>query len=327
MGRKIIVSDLHIDTWTNRVIGDTGKNRKEHFLDLLKWCEDIKIEEFIINGDIMDMPPYKGQYSFNEGSSISREVIERLVLFAENIKPSKVTVIFGNHDIGISGFRSMADNNISFLNNVSFCYPNYMLSDYQDTTILIEHGHFFDPFVRLYLKDLADRTYLEGKLGKYNWTMHSIRAETTGIIDPGRVESGQTAYKAAKQRQSPLEKPAFLSSITKWIWEKLQISVIQPKMEWWWSAAIDRMSEYVNKVSSEGKPVTQTIYQIFGHTHATDPRNAVQIAPGISGIYINAGSWTEDADQGPYLDIREDGKVWLQDWINEDAETKRLYSN
>lgn len=338
MSRKIIVSDLHIDTWTDRKIGKPAKTKQEHFFDLLDWCEDKGIAELVIDGDLMNMPPYKGQCAFPDGPCIARDVIERLVSFATKVP---VTYIFGNHDIGISGFRSMGENSISMLRNANFCYPDYRLDCRQDgtlrSTILIEHGHFYDPAILLYLKDLAFQTYVSSNFEAFQWVMQrrDVRdGSPTGVLGaqrPVKVKVGENAYEAIPQSlkldrvtkpdlKEALGKPEVMKEL-KDIFSELGKPFIKAN---WRKAAVHEMRQHVAKSIKAGEPVAPEIYLIFGHTHRIDKKEDINLGNGITGMYLNAGSWAVELDQGPYLDVREDGKVWLQDWINETPKMKWL---
>lgn len=324
MARTVVVSDLHIDTWTDRKIARTGKSRKEHFFELLDWCERVKVRELVINGDLMDFPPYSGQYSFPEGPSISRDVVERLISFGSVVP---VTYIYGNHDIGISGFRCMGEDNVSFIKNINLCYPDYVIDDYPSTTILIEHGHFCDPVILLYLRDLTNRTYRESRFEEFQWAMQrrnaAFKKEGPGLFPPPQVTPGEVAYFAAKEDQKPLAKMSLWSRVRSFFWRWGSGAISKPTMEHWWREALDEMESYISRRLSEEKDVKPVLYQIYGHTHRADPRDPV-MKHGIQCIYINAGTWTESADQGWYLDIDENGKIWLQDWINEPVDVRRV---
>jgi UDP-2,3-diacylglucosamine pyrophosphatase LpxH len=322
----IIVSDLHADTWTNRAIGSTGKSKKEQFFELLDWAARVGIRELVINGDLMDLPPYQGQQSFPAGPSIAREVVERLVQFAHGIP---VTYVMGNHDIGISGFRSMGRDSISGLRNANFCYPAYTIS-YPGTTILVEHGHFCDPALVLYLRDLANRTYRASQFEEFHWAMqrrsaaHPEKPMAPGCLEPVVTQPGENAYYAARRAQQVTAKPGLWARLCQFLKARLGRGIAPATMEWWWQAALQQMQEYLQKVRAQGQPLPGRLYQIYGHTHHADPRDAVS-QEGVACIYINSGTWTEQVDQGWYLDVHpDDGTVWLQDWINEPEELRRL---
>ena len=321
MRRTIVVSDLHVDTWTDRPIGHTGKSRLEHFFTFLDWCEHVQIRELVINGDLMDLPPYHGFLAFSGASApIVKAVIERLIQFAAR---TPVTVIYGNHDIGMSGFRCMGADSILPLRNASFCYPNYVIDDYPTSTILIEHGHFYDPFLMLYVKDLTQRTYLGSHFDAFMWAMQrrDMKDPQTPLplpdsLQPIVVAPGQNAYYAAKQGQRPLPPTSWWSTLIASIRQRVLRIVPPMTRELWWRAALEEMARYLLRQQDAEKSVKPTIYQIYGHTHCADPREPV-CQRGVSCIYLNAGSWTEHLDQGWYVDIDAEGHAWLQDWINE----------
>jgi UDP-2,3-diacylglucosamine pyrophosphatase LpxH len=320
MNRRIILSDLHVDTWTDRKIRGTGKNKKEHFNDFMDWCESANIKEFIINGDLMDFPPYTGYISFTESSGTARGVINRIARLADKIP---VTYIFGNHDIGISGIRSLRENNLKIFGNMNFCYPGYIV-EYGDCAILIEHGHFCDPALILYLRDLADRTYRESKFEGHEWMQagqENVEAPTMkpGLITPIRVEPGGNAFLAAKQPPKPAPKRTICTKIKEILWRWGATAIAPYTMEWWWLNANEGMGKFIKNTSYK----KSMLYQIYGHTHRADARDP-EVMHGVSCFYINAGTWTEEVDEGWYLDIDEKGKVWLQDWINEPEEMRNL---
>jgi predicted phosphodiesterase len=70
------------------------------------------------------------------------------------------------------------------------------------------------------------------------------------------------------------------------------------------------------KEHEDNRPV---IYCVMGHTHVPDTAEA-RISRRRC-IYFNSGTWTgkgetvEDRQHATYLDVDEDGKVWVQDWI------------
>lgn len=330
----IIISDLHIDDWTNRPI--RGKPRARHFFDFLDWLDANEVAELIINGDVMDMPPYKGQYVFQpapkadgppdgEPSFVSRQVAERLLQYGAK---RKITYVFGNHDIGISGFRCEGCNNVPGLQNANFAYPNYV-TKIGNSAFLVEHGHFYDPFLALYLRDLAQRTYTPWTLDDFDWTMQRRDPDTGERATPGvphedlrpiRMKVGDNAYKTVVKAQEA-DQADMLAGIRSWskkFADDIATAVVDvPKKAIWWAAALHKMERYIKeKKLSSGK-----LCQVFGHTHRVfvgEKKPGVGVMQkGVECFYFNSGGWTEDTDEGWYLDIDESGKVWIQDWIKE----------
>jgi len=326
MPRSIIVSDLHVDTWTNEAYGEGSRRKSKlaHWCDLLDWCEAKQIDELIINGDLMDAPPYQGDSSFAWG--VAREAVERLLVYAER---RRVTYIYGNHDIGISGIRCPRGAGLSALQNVSLCYPGYVL--HTDTsTLLIQHGHLFDPALLLYIKDLTRRTYLMSQFQAFQRVQQRRDAKTGAPIKPPGVASPATIGLGPQARDNvfyaikltdTLTPPAeadvsaarrFIRSLRRGVIMRVGESV---KHYLWWEAAKSVFEEYLAHATVE-RPV---IYCLMGHTHVPDTADARIGAKHC--IYFNSGTWTatgetvEDRQHATYLDVRETGKVWIQDWI------------
>lgn len=339
----IIISDLHIDDWTDRKI--RGKSRKDHFFKFLDSCDKNEVRELVINGDLMDMPPYKGQYVFQPAPSpnpsdgqaeqpyISRQVIERLLQFGAKSNRT-ITYVFGNHDIGISGFRCAGPNNVVGLQGANFSYPNYEIN-IGDTTILVEHGHFYDPFLVLYVKDLAKRTYMPWEFEDFDWTMQRRDPETgvrkpPGIPDktmkPIKLKVGANAYETVAKAQQRDEAELSLGRVLDWsrkFAEDMGKAIVDvPKKAIWWAAALHKMRDYIREHDHPRK-----LYQVFGHTHRSfvgeQEKGVGVMQDGVECFYLNSGGWTDDTNEGWYLDVDENGKVWLQDWIKEKKDDKR----
>jgi len=83
----------------------------------------------------------------------------------------------------------------------------------------------------------------------------------------------------------------------------------------WWEAAKDVFEGYLAQVTVE-RPL---VCCIMGHTHVPDTAEAE--IKGKHCVYFNSGTWlgsgetVEDRQHATYLDVRETGKVWVQDWI------------
>ena len=325
-GSTLVVSDLHVDTWSDRKIRQTGKSKQEHFFNLLDAAEQVGVRELVINGDLIDLPPYKGHRTFTQGSDAARELVERLISFGSKIP---VTYVIGNHDIGVSGFRCMSADNIAPLRNLSCCYPDYVIDTFPNSTILIEHGHACDPFRGAYLWDLANRTYRKDRIEQMAWRMQRRNPKRPDErADPGalptvEVAPGENAWEAARVGQKPFPKWKGWIKIRRAMHCVLNTTVLPVTEVWWWVYAVERMKSYLSQASEAGRKPKPTVYQIFGHTHRADPRDP-EVHDGVNCIYINAGTWTEAVDEGWYVDINPDGKAWLQDWINEPAELRRV---
>ena len=328
MPRTIIVSDLHVDTWDDEKYGagERSKTKLDHWRDFLGWCTEKRVDELVINGDLMDAPPYEGNVSFT--SPIARQAVEELLAHA---RAHKVTYVYGNHDIGISGIRCTADANVSPLQNVSLYYPDYVLLT-QSSTLLIQHGHLFDPALLLYIRDLTLRTYLRSKFQAFQWvqqrrdTKTGLRISPPGVASPATINlgpaSGDNVYYAIRLTDvvappAPEDANAarrFIRNLKRGVVTKISESV---KHYLWWEAAKGIFEDYCAQPNVQ----TSVIYCVMGHTHVPDTGETT--VDGNHCIYFNSGTWTgagqntEDRQHATYLDVRETGKVWIQDWIRD----------
>jgi UDP-2,3-diacylglucosamine pyrophosphatase LpxH len=326
MARSIIVSDLHVDTWTDEPYGE-GERRKSklaHWCDFLDWCEGKQIDELIINGDLMDAPPYQGNTCFT--SEIARQAVERLAAYAAT---RRVTYVYGNHDIGISGLRCSGGASLASLRNVSLYYPDYVLHT-GGSTLLIQHGHLFDPALLLYLKDLTVRTYVASHFQAFQWVQQRRDKDTgeqvkpPGVASPAVIGLGpgveNNIYYAIKVTDAVAPPPAAEVTAARQFIRGLRRGVVMKvgklaKHYLWWEAAKDLFGAYLGQATVE-RPL---LYCIMGHTHVPDTAE-VQIQ-GKHCVYFNSGTWVgsgetvEGRQHATYLDVRDTGKVWVQDWI------------
>jgi UDP-2,3-diacylglucosamine pyrophosphatase LpxH len=328
MPRTIIVSDLHFDTWQAREqygTGDRKMTKLEHWHKFLDWCEAERVAELVINGDLIDAPPYKGNTSFTD--EIERSAVDHLVKYAAC---NPVTYVHGNHDIGISGIRCRRENSLPALRNVNLFYPGHVL-DTGSTTLLIQHGHLYDPVLWQYVADLEARTYMISRLEAFQWVMQRRHPERgtrlekrPGVGEPSAIGLGpqveNNVYYAIKMSEA--EAPALREDILAgggWLRDlknnMLTAVEVTVKHVIWWLAARQVFRLYLKNYPQRRR----TIYCIMGHTHVPDTAE-FQIR-GNHCIYFNSGTWTgkgrtkEDRQHATYLDVDEQGKVWIQDWI------------
>jgi UDP-2,3-diacylglucosamine pyrophosphatase LpxH len=333
----MIVSDLHVDTWDERLYGQGARRKKklDHWADFLAFCEQASVDEVIIDGDLMDAPPYEGNVSFT--SEIAREAVRLLLDYASK---HSVTYVFGNHDIGISGIRCDRGKTPLGLTDMCLVYPRYAVQTDPITdankatasTVLIQHGHLYDPAMVLYVSDLTVRTYILSGGQAYQWGMQRRNLETGARLkDPGvgtpaavnlamQPESNiyyaiRDAAKAAPPTKRDLERAR------RWI-DHMKDDVVKKvggevKSYIWREAAEDIFKDYA---AGRGKNDSRrVIYCVMGHTHVPDKHE--MDVDGRHCIYLNSGTWTgagaaeEDRAYATYLDLRDDGTVWIQDWI------------
>jgi UDP-2,3-diacylglucosamine pyrophosphatase LpxH len=252
--------------------------------------------------------------------------VERLLAYAAK---HKVTYVYGNHDIGISGLRCEGGAGLSALQNVSLFYPDYVLHT-DSSTLLIQHGHLFDPALLLYIKDLTVRTYVASHFQAFQWVQQRRDATTgaqtkpPGVASPATIGLGPQAddnvFYAIKLTDA-VAPPAdadvsaarrFINGLRRGVVTKVGESV---KHYLWWVAAKSVFEDYL-KQDTVGRPV---IYCVMGHTHVPDTADTRD--QGKQCVYFNSGTWVgsgetvEDRQHATYLDVRDTGKVWIQDWI------------
>jgi len=324
MPRTIIVSDLHVDTWGDELHGEGARRKSKfaHWADLLDWCA-ARNAELVIVGDLMDAPPYRGEQCFTTGPA--REAVERLLAFA---KDHRVTYIYGNHDIGISGLRCPAGSGIAALRETGLWYPRYTLS-IAGSIVLLEHGHFYDPALILYMRDLARRTYLPSHFESFQLVQQrrdprtGDRLQHPGVAPPTTVDLTRgvdnNVFGAIQVTdfESPTPEPekrtarSFLDRLKRGAVLKAGKAL---KHYLWWEAAKDIFADYL-----AAAPKPKILYCVMGHTHVPDT-GKITIAD-VPCLYFNSGTWTcagdtpESRSYATYLDVRADGKVWAQDWI------------
>ena len=326
MSGTIIVSDLHVDTWDAEEYGkgDRSKTKLDHWTDFLDWCAAANIDQLIINGDLMDAPPYKGNVCFTKGPA--RQAVEKLLAYA---KDHPVTYIYGNHDIGISGLRCLAGSSLLALANINLCYPYHNLT-VADSTLLLQHGHFYDPALIAYTRDLLKRTYVPEHFEELQWVMQRIDPETgerregPGVAPPTTVdlERGMDNNLYFAIRMAEVDSPtpeaekktaeSFLKRLKRGAFLKAAKAL---KHYLWWEAAKDIFGDYLRQAQS--KP--QTLYCVMGHTHVPDWGEVT--IDGVRCVYYNSVTWTcsgdtpEDRSYATYLYARDDGKMRVHDWV------------
>ncbi|MFB3882369.1 MAG: metallophosphoesterase [Armatimonadota bacterium] len=338
MPRTIIVSDLHVDTWEDELYGQ-GSRRKtklDHWRDLLDWCA-ARNADLVINGDLMDAPPYQGDRCFTTGPA--RGAVEALLAYA---KDNRVTYIYGNHDIGVSGLRCPAGEGIAALRQTGLWYPRYTLT-IAGSVVLLEHGHFYDPALILYMRDLAKRTYLPSHFEAFQLVQQrrdpqtGERIQHPGVAPPTTVDLSRgvenNVYGAIQVTdfESPTPEPEKRTarSFLDWLgtaeaarnlldWFRRRIvpkAAKEVKHYLWWPAAQGIFRNYLSKPG----PKPMTLYCVMGHTHVPDTGETT--VADVPCTYLNSGTWTCAGDTpaarsyATYLDLRETGKLWAQDWI------------
>jgi UDP-2,3-diacylglucosamine pyrophosphatase LpxH len=329
VSRYIVVSDLHVETWTAEPFGEGARQKTKlaHWCDFLRWCEAQPIDELIVNGDLMDAPPYDGNVSFT--SAIAQEAVARLLQYAAG---HTVTYVYGNHDIGISGLRCSAGQGLTSLQRLNLYYPGCVLPT-SGSVLLIQHGHLYDPALLLYIRDLDVRTYLVSHFEAFQWVQQrrnpitGKQAQPPGVASPATIgldkQPDQNIYRAIErtERQAP-PTPEDRGAASRFL-QGLRHGVVTAVGESvkhlvWREAARSIVGEYLDQADREERPV---MYCLMGHTHVPDHEDST--VQGKPCLYLNSGTWVssgdnvEDRQHATYLDVDATGKVWLQDWIRD----------
>ena len=170
---SILISDIHIDTWTGP---DDAKFKG--FQQFLTWVKgESRLKDLYINGDIMDFPPHpmnqpptpilRVDYG-TPNAYPDREEIPGLGSLNPKFDPimsaldgldhrdpewpkMTVTYLTGNHDIGLYGLRYIRPTFGWSSFRVSW-NPGVLLRMSEDRHVYMEHGHLHDPFMWLYLR-------------------------------------------------------------------------------------------------------------------------------------------------------------------------------
>lgn len=296
----IIVSDLHIDTWGN---GDKvrGKTKAQHFLDFLA-DKTPDIDELYIAGDLMDMPPVRGQDIVPSGS-VAEQVMNGLVAFAA-LPDKRLIYLIGNHDIGISGLRINLGFQIPWLGGIAITYPRVYIET-PEGGILVEHGHFYDPSLMLFAGDLI--------LGTYYGDVRGLPASdlSSGVIRALQRRDPVTAEKttdAGTLKQTAKQRPGCWSigrNIINSISRKFGSTVDVYTPQLWRDAAQKALAEYNDSADSDHQ--ANTI--VFGHTHTPDS------VAWDGKQYFNSGAWSGNGSQSTYLEIDAAGQISSHEWI------------
>ena len=309
---SLLISDIHLDTWTfpdKPNDGDPDHPNRLAFRAFLNWVKnEPRFQDLYINGDIMDFPPHpinqppvptlKVIYKSPENvypdlehfSSLgSLNPLNERVLFQlgriSDRNPAwptlRVTYITGNHDLGLYGLRYIQPD----LNWNSFRVawnPSILLSIGESTRLYMEHGHLHDPFIWLYLR------YAIGEI---------IQGPGSTIQHPMKV--GKTKHKNTVSRDvEPDQGPRYFEgrgSIA--LSKKDGLGPLLARLRF--RQAARRTFRQVQKIEK-----TSIQFLTMGHTHLPDR----YIFPG-NRTYINSGDWAGNDVNCTYLLIHPNGEI------------------
>jgi UDP-2,3-diacylglucosamine pyrophosphatase LpxH len=304
-----VISDLHIDTWHKQPPIE-GKTREQHFNEFLQVIKATALE-LHINGDLVDMPPHPAEEWIDEGGLLSAplrqsllpkyaSVFAKLAEFNAGPEPTMVMYMAGNHDMAASGVRYLLHHFYDLLPGVKLPFQSVWYGHFIITTpftekaekasarYFIEHGHYHDPVLILYLLQ-----FLVGVVSSnLEAAMASLavggqrRVSPTATPPPPGVVTGML----------PEESETFMNRIVKWRWR--------------WKARRQLGTRNRNEVEAGHEPLDGIL---MGHTHMPD--FYVFRLGGVRGkIYVNVGDWSGNTGHATYAVITEDGLVYLYDW-------------
>jgi UDP-2,3-diacylglucosamine pyrophosphatase LpxH len=314
-----VISDLHIDTWY-KVPLISGKTREQHFGEFLDTILGSALELYV-NGDLVDMPPNpREEWTTPDGSHTLREsllpkyapIFAKLADFNAGAQPTMTMYMAGNHDMAASGVRWLLHHLYDLLPGAklpfqSVWYGNFVISlPYTEDPpqakfrFLMEHGHYHDPVLVLYL--------LQFVIGVVS---SNLKAAMDSLTVGGQRRSSIHSLPPAPGivvNPLPTGEP-FSHRIVKWRWR--------------WKAR--RQLGFMNRrfIQAGQQPIDGIL---MGHTHLPD--FYVYRQGEVHGkVYVNTGDWSGDTGHATYAVITDDGLVYLYDWHrNRAPQHSRRYS-
>ncbi len=302
-GEVVVVSDLHVDTWDRAA---EGRQAREHsFFEFINTIARTT-KQLVVNGDLLDTPP--NPIDTREGGIFPKYESIIAAFGALNNKapiPVPVTILYGNHDMATSGLRYDLGKppqllrrfhvpfNMSWYPNIVLGVPvNRMNEGQEEHRFYLDHGHFYDPALLLYLRDFvfaALRNDLRSAMTTLTLAGQRRSSEREGIPRPGLVAS----------RPGTLDQ-----QVGHWI----------VRYRWRWKSRRVLIQRNQEEIEQGHRALTGAL---FGHTHLPD-RYTYRTGRAKGMTYINTGDWMGDTGHGTYTIITQDGIIMQHDWINKE---------
>jgi hypothetical protein len=168
--------------------------------------------------------------------------------------------------------------------------PRHLLGKGQeDYRFYVDHGHFYDPVLLLYLRD-----FLFGALRS------DLKEAMTSIVLSGQRRSKETQIPVQGIAPSKAETPD--QRVSRWL----------VKFRWRWKARTVLAQRNFEEKRRGHKPLAGAL---FGHTHLPDGYTyRIWSARGMT--YINTGDWMGDTGHATYTVITQDGVLMQYDWLD-----------
>ena len=317
----VLVSDLHIDTWS---LADGRPNaRQSRLLGLLAAVKaDPRVDSFYLNGDLMDIPLHPdanapepemlrlGAMLLDErGVLLSRydAVLGALLTLTrpDPDAPAEVNTpirraLFqtGNHDVGVSGLRYVRPDVPPFLPPVQAVWnPSLLIQTGADGVemprwVYIEHGHRWDPLLWLYMRYALLDILRGGHRRQEAQLMSGMQRAGKAGMGAQQMSPGASLPPAPLPGTSanhfPADQPGLLSTLVRLRYRQ----------------AARRLGREFRSRPSDSPDAPRVRALLMGHTHHPDR----YVFPG--GLtYINSGDWSGYTDHCAYCVLDPDGTV------------------
>jgi UDP-2,3-diacylglucosamine pyrophosphatase LpxH len=311
-GEIVILSDLHVDTWDRAPEGRPV--REKLFFEFLQAIKPTTME-LIINGDLLDAPPSPNDTWVGEGIVMRGSILPKyegiIAALAElnnsSPVPLPVTVLYGNHDWASSGLRYDLNKrpllqrmrlpfNTSWYPNIILGVPGMSgvpagrtLVGQEEHRFYIDHGHFYDPALLLYLRDFI-----------FAALRSDLRRAMTALVVSGQRRTNENeAPRQGMVTAAPRTRDARFAY---WL----------VRYRWRWKARQTLKHRHTHERRQGHRGLTGAL---FGHTHLPD-RYTYRTGMAKGMTYVNTGDWNADSGHGTYTIITQDGVVSQHNWLD-----------
>lgn len=307
----IVISDLHVDTW-DRAPVIAGRRRWYHFRDFLRAVRPRAIE-LHVNGDIADMPmhPAERWHVPGDGDLLQSllpkyaRVFMRLAAFNGRGEPPIAMYMAGNHDLAASGVRYLLHHRYEVLRRAplpfrSVWYGHFIVdvpyvadagAVQPAGRYFIEHGHYHDPVLALYLVH-----YLAGAVSSnLEAALDSVTVAGQRRLSP-RAPIPPPGVNVREAADVPGRRP---SATYRFV-----------MLRWRWRARRALAARNAREVRRGAPPLSGIV---MGHTHMPDFW-VYRLGRVRGKVYVNTGDWSGLTGHATYAVISQDGLVYLHDW-------------
>ncbi len=330
-GYRILVSDLHIDTWAEQ-----HPEREAAFIDFLRCVRQTpQVTEIYLNGDLLDLPLHPIHQGKEEPVTLEIEEDLKIALCRnaahkkavpepeeekwQGVLPKQLDAIFaalrdatghdrepplhayyftGNHDIGISGLRYFRPDLLglpaqAIWNPSAFILgPRVKSKDNKRQAVYIEHGHLHDPLLWLYLRYSVFDLLRGGTQSRERNLLKGFqRGGKSGMAAPLASEADQAMLLSEGAPATALNLAAILHKV-----RRFGEDIVRYRYR--------HAARRARRRLSTRRPDLDITTVIFGHTHLRDEH-----AFPTGWKYINAESWDGKTDDQTYWIIKPDGAV------------------